>query len=191
MHTWAPAASDFHCVDFRRLLFVNAFFLPIHLQSTMELVHNNTLHLGDVENSSIASIWIRIYQNLDWKDIVKGRQVCKTLNNELPLLITHLRCKAMSSSRQRVKQLDTLAIAFTNLSVLELGRPTSMALEPAEGLMDWQPHMCFPALKQLQVHVDVAGCIRLRSHALPVIETLLLASDVRHCCGGCSLFHVL
>ncbi len=139
-----------------------------------------TVQLGDVENSSIAAIWIRIYHHLDWKDIVRGRRVCKTLYNELPLLITHLRAKAMTNTKQRIQQLDTLASAFSNLRVLELGRPTSMALEAAEGLLNWQPgsKMHFPALKQLQVHVDVAGCMRLHADALPVLETLLLASDV-------------
>lgn len=144
----------------------------------METWCGPTVTLGDVENTSIAAIWLSIYRHLDWKDVIAGRSVCKTFQKELPLLITQLRLRAFASPAQRRLQLRTVAATFANLRSLELVRPTSIAAEAAPDLLNWRT-LQFPALQHLQVHVDVAGTVCLVDATLPALETLLLVSDVR------------
>lgn len=137
-----------------------------------------SVKLGDVENTSIASLWIAIFRHLDWKDIVAGRSVCKTFHKELPSLIAQLRLRAFASATQRCMQLSTVAATFASLRSLELVRPTSIAAEAAPNLLNLHT-VYFPVLEHLKVHVDVAGIIRLHADCLPALKTLLLVSDVR------------
>lgn len=147
------------------------------MSNHMETSGGPSVTLGDVENTSIAAIWMAIFRHLDKKHIIACRSVCKTFQKELPCLITQLKLQAYASSAQRRCQLRTIASTFTNLRSLELAHPVSIAPEAAPELLNWST-LRLPALQHLSVHVDVAGAIRLCADSLPSLKTLQLQSEV-------------
>ena len=71
--------------------------------------------LADLENDTILALWISVYRQMEQKEVVRSRLVCKAFDANLPSIVTHIKYKTDTITQRSVER---LVRTFPNLKEL-------------------------------------------------------------------------